>query len=338
MGIHSIGSRLRTPWRRVLQGTAGLALAGVIASTAACGGQYIRATTAPVTSSLPASSITRHVVVVSVDGLRPDATEAYAAPTIQRLMREGSYTLDARTIEPSKTLPSHTSMLTGLTPDKHHVLWNTVVTADADAISLPNVFSVARQHGYRTAAFFSKAKFQPLQLPGTLDYTQAPGGLAGRWSSRHTVRDVTTYLADEKPNLLFVHLTDPDAAGHRYGWMTPEYGEAVLRADEAIGDLVAIAERTFGHDNVSFIVTADHGGHGTDHGSDDPQDVTIPWIAWGRGVHPGELSAAHVRTMDTAATTLWLLGLEPPDDWAGRPVVQAFAEPVEQEAPVTPTR
>ena len=57
------------------------------------------------------------------------------------------------------------------------------------------------------------------------------------------------------------------------------------------------------------------GGHDSNHGSEDPRDVTIPWIAWGRGIKPGELTAASVRTMDTAATVLWLLAVDRPTDW-----------------------
>src|SRR5687768_4085146 len=52
-----------------------------------------------------------HVVIISLDGLRPDAIDKFGARTLQRLMREGTYTLNAQTILPSKTLPSHTSML-----------------------------------------------------------------------------------------------------------------------------------------------------------------------------------------------------------------------------------
>ena len=158
-----------------------------------------------------------------------DAIAEYGASTLQRLMREGSYTLSASTIHPSKTLPSHTSMLTGQPPERHGVLWNNVASAEASTVDVPNIFGVARAHGYRTAAFFSKAKFQPLQVQGTLDYSQAPGGLFGRWSSERTVADVASYLDTARPNVLFVHLTDPDAAGHSAGWMTPAYGRAVAR-------------------------------------------------------------------------------------------------------------
>ena len=59
---------------------------------------------------------------------------------------------------------------------------------------------------------------------------------------------------------------------------------------------------------------------------DDARDVTIPWIAWGRGVKPGQLPASDiVNTVDTASTSLWLLGLREPTDWAGAPVLAAFA-------------
>jgi predicted AlkP superfamily pyrophosphatase or phosphodiesterase len=276
----------------------------------------------------PASRLTPHVVLVSVDGLRPDAIGAFRTPVLDRLMREGAYSLSATTIMPSKTLPSHTSMLTGQPPERHGVLWNSVMTADADLIEAPTIFGIARARGYRTAAFFSKAKFQPLQQPDALDYSQAPGGWFGQWSSDRTMKDVTDHLAASQPSLLFIHLSDPDDAGHRARWMSPDYGRAVSAADEAIGDLVTAADAAFGKAGYTLIVTADHGGHGYDHGTDDPRDVRIPWIAWGRGVRAGQLQDVPVSTIDTASTVLWLLGVSEPADWAGSPIVHAFDAPV----------
>jgi predicted AlkP superfamily pyrophosphatase or phosphodiesterase len=298
-------------------------------AAAGCGApNYVKsAPDDPAQAVAPVPGVTRNVLLVSIDGLRPDAIAAFDATTLQRLMREGTYTLNARTIDPSKTLPSHTSMLTGELPERHQVLWNNVTSAEREVIDLPNIFSVARSRGYRTAAFFSKAKFQPLQREGTLDYSQAPGGWFGRWSSRRTVADAEEYLASARPNLLFVHLTDPDAAGHSSGWMGTAYGEAVRNADAALGRLLGVVDAAYGAGNYSVIVTADHGGHGTGHGSTDPRDVTIPWIAWGRGVKPGVLGSTTVRTVDTASTVLWLLGLNEPTDWAGTPLVQAFDAP-----------
>ncbi len=272
----------------------------------------------------PALRITDHVIVVSIDGLRPDAIGTFGAATLQRLIDGGSYTLSARTIMPSKTLPSHTSMLTGEPPDDHGVLWNNVTAAEAGPIRIPTVFGEARAHGYTTAAFFSKAKFSHLQAPGTLDYSQAPGGWFGRWSAARTVDDVVEHLEKAQPNLLFVHLPDPDSEGHSHGWMSEPYGRGVLRADAAVARLLQAADRAYGEGAYTIIVTADHGGHGRDHGSADPQDVTIPWIAWGRGVSAGELPGGRVRTMDTASTALFLLGVDTPEAWEGAAVRDAF--------------
>jgi predicted AlkP superfamily pyrophosphatase or phosphodiesterase len=279
-------------------------------------------------ASPPSNSVTRHVVLVSIDGLRPDAIGTFATPTLQRLTHEGSFTLHASTITPSKTLPSHTSMLTGEPPERHGVLWNNVVSARTDRIEQTTVFGVARSHGYTTAAFFSKPKFQPLQRPDALDYSQAPGGWWGGWKSEKTVMDVERYLAASRPNLLFVHLADPDRAGHASGWMSQAYGRAVSHADTAVNRLLLASEGAFGKGNFTFIVTADHGGHEHNHGSDDPRDVTIPWIVWGRGVKVNQLPDRSVRTMDTASTVLWLLGVDEPTEWAGSPVTGAFTASV----------
>ena len=290
----------------------------------ACAPRYVKSAAVELTEVLtPAASLTRNVILVSIDGLRPDAIDHFNATTLQRLIREGSSSMLARTIMPSTTLPSHTSMLSGEPPDEHGVFWNNVHTAAKDHVDVSTVFSVAREHGYRTAAFFSKAKFEALQRPGTLDYSQAPGGWWGRWPSTRTVADVRSYLETNKPNLLFVHLSDPDRAGHSSGWMSTDYGRAVIDADAAVKNLMLAADTAYGAGNYSLLVTADHGGHAYGHGTSDPEDVTIPWIAWGRGVTAGVLKEP-IDTFDTAPTVLWLLGVKEPDAWDGDAVVEAF--------------
>lgn len=265
---------------------------------------------------------TRHVIVISVDGLRPDAIERFELRTLGRLVREGSSAMDARTILPSKTLPSHTSMLTGLLPEDHGITFNRELGAEEN-VSVPTIFEMARDHGLSTAAFFSKAKFRHLQRPGAYDYWQAPGSNADNWLATRTVADAVQYLRHERPNLLFVHIGEPDYAGHTMGWMSIFYGWAARRADAGVARVLEAADAAFGPDGYTVILTADHGGHGHDHGTEVEEDVRIPWIAWGVGVTPGSRPVG-VRTMDTAATALWLLGVPHPAHWEGRPVRSAF--------------
>jgi predicted AlkP superfamily pyrophosphatase or phosphodiesterase len=265
---------------------------------------------------------TEHVLVISIDGLRPDAIERYGLRTLQRLMDEGSYTLDARTILPSKTLPSHTSMVTGRTPAHHGITFNRA-TDGMGVVEVPTMFELARARGLHTAAFFSKAKFRHLDRPGAYDYRQAPRANADNWMATRTVPDAIAYMRHRRPNLLFVHIGEPDYAGHGAGWMGFFYGLAARRADAAVSKLVEAAEDAFGRRGFTVIVTADHGGHGRTHGTDDPLDTTIPWIAWGEGVAAGGRPTG-VRTMDTAVTALWLLGVPFPGPVEGAPVFDAL--------------
>ena len=268
-------------------------------------------------------AVTDHVVVISVDGLRPDAIGRFGARTILRLESEGSAAVRAQTILPSKTLPSHTSMLTGEDVDEHGIAWNSNETDDHGTVAVPTVFGLARSSGFRTAAFFSKGKFNHLEVPGSLDYSQAPNGNS-RWSVDRTAADVERYLATARPNLLFVHFGEPDYAGHLWGWMSYFYGRGVRKADAGVQRVLAAADRAYGAGNYTVILTADHGGHGRTHGSNDPRDTTIPWITWGKGVNAATTVTEHVRTMDTAGTALWLLGVAVPEGLAGGPVRSAY--------------
>jgi hypothetical protein len=101
---------------------------------------------------------------------------------------------------------------------------------------------------------------------------------------------------------------------------------AVKRADAAVAAVMTAADVAFGKGNYTMIVTAALGGHDRNHGSIEPVDMTIPWLAWGQGVQQGMHIGAGVRTMDTAASVLWLLGVNEPGGWVGRPVAAAYTE------------
>src|SRR4029079_12138294 len=66
----------------------------------------------------------RRVLIISIDGLRPDLLLRADTPVIRKLMNDGCYTFWARTTAASMTLPSHTSMLTGVTPEVHGHTWD----------------------------------------------------------------------------------------------------------------------------------------------------------------------------------------------------------------------
>src|SRR6188474_1499315 len=77
----------------------------------------------PAPATKPVAAV-EHVIIISADGLRPDVLLRARTPNIRQLMDSGTFTMWARTVPQSITLPSHTSMLTGVTPERHRVLWN----------------------------------------------------------------------------------------------------------------------------------------------------------------------------------------------------------------------
>ena len=277
-----------------------------------------------VIADLLTPGLTERVVLISIDGLRPDAIDQFGASAIQKIRDNGRYSMRATTIIPAKTLPSHASMLTGVQPAVHGLTWNEDMTGEHGFVKVPTIFGIARPRGFETAAFFSKTKFEHLALPADFDFIQRPRGGVLNIFAGFAAQSVTTYLADHKPNLLFVHLADVDFTGHRVGWMSYLYGRALRGVDNGVRSIVVAANKAFGCGNYTLIITADHGGHGTNHGDNVPSDMLIPWIAFGKGVNGTGVITDSINTTDTAASVLWLLGIDPVAPITGRVVRQAF--------------
>ncbi len=289
-------------------------------------------------SSLHAARLVDHVFIISFDGGKPAVIAESEMPVLKKLAAEGAVTWKARTIFPPKTLPSHTSMLTGLSPGKHHVLWNNF-EPEKGKILAPTVFNIARKADPKlvTAMFAGKMKFHHLWQDGSLDRFDFKGpqsatpAVSGADEIEKTVNPAQTvagsaaaYIVDKKPNLCFIHFPDPDSAGHKSGWGSPEQKEAFKVSDQALGQIVRALTAAGIADSSVIIISADHGGHDKTHGLDIPEDMEIPWIAWGLGVKKGFTIADAVTTYDSTATALWLLGVPLPAEFDGKPVKSAF--------------
>jgi len=279
-----------------------------------------------------------HVFIISLDGGKPAVIQQSPMPVLSQWVAEGAHTWTALTIVPSQTLPAHASMLTGVEPAKHKILWNNYAPA-AGVVRVTTVFAAAKQAGFSTAMFVGKEKFLHLVQPETVDrfdYNRRASGEVAKMENGKKVtkegtvpaavvaRDASLYILENKPNLCFIHLADPDTAGHKHGWGSPEQIKAFAASDAALGVIQrAIQDAGIAGQSV-VLVSADHGGHAKTHGTKSPEDRQIPWIAFGRGVKPGFTVTVPVNTCDTAATALWLLGIPLPPGLDGRPVTSAF--------------
>jgi predicted AlkP superfamily pyrophosphatase or phosphodiesterase len=258
-----------------------------------------------------------HVFIVSFDGGKPSVMQDSAMPVFKHMVQKGACTSTAFTIVPSFTLVAHASMLTGVQPNKHLIDWNDWWPAKGP-VQVPTIFALAKEKKLITGLFAGKAKFKHFDLPNSLDLFAVEEN-----SALDVAKLAAQFIVKQKPNLTFIHFADSDNAGHSYGWGSDEQKRAFADQDAALQVLrSAVKEAGIEKDSV-FILTADHGGHGYGHGTTDPEDMHIPWVAWGKGVKPGVLKR-RIDIHDTAATALWLLGVRVPHSMDGRPVKEAF--------------
>lgn len=264
----------------------------------------------------------RHVVIISIDGLRPDALAQADTPHLDGLIARGAYSPNALTISLSETLPAHASMLGGMVAEKHGILWG-LPYIGWPGMNGPTLFSAAHDAGLTTAAVFAKEKLSYIALPGSVDR------LFSLDSHDNEIKDqAVEFIQAGLPNVLFIHLPDTDRVGHEFGWMSQHQLWAVTYADSMVGEIVAALAGGGYLANTLLIVTADHGGHGCTNGDDSPEDRTIPWLAVGPGVPAGLAITGHVNVYDTAATAAYALKLPLPPVWDGRPVVEIFQQEV----------
>lgn len=279
-------------------------------------------TATPTPSPVPPTPTPDHpsaarILILSIDGLRPDAVSPESAPNIYSLAARGAVSWSAQTVLPSVTLPTHASMLSGYGVEAHGLTWNSYIPASGYARSM-TVFTLAKAAGLRTVMIVSAAWLVHIAVPGTVDaFTYVPEG------DRAVAVEASAEIRSGF-GVLFVHLLGVDNAGHGDGWMSPGYLQAVSDVDRHVGTILDALAAEGLVDSTLVILTADHGGHDHGHGSSAPEDMTIPWVVAGPGVAAGRTLTSSVHIYDTAATALWVLGLPIPDGMAGQPVREAF--------------
>jgi Type I phosphodiesterase / nucleotide pyrophosphatase len=316
--------RLRTSWPAILIATAVL-VAGCHATPPSSGASPVVVSPAPppITPSAAETSILPHtpddqsaddpidhVIAISIDGLNPRAIEELGksrTPAFHRLMREGAFTLNARTVrEKTSTTPNHTAMLTGRRVDAKHGGHGYTENFDngstihkAAGHYVASVFDVVHDHGGSTAFFGAKSKFRLYKRTwnthGAQDRVGRNNGRAkiDRFTiDRNNARLVSKVTAELRRNprdFTFVHLSLPDRAGHASGFMGPQYLDAVRRTDRLLGRILdTVAGRPDLRRHTLVILTADHGGRGAAHyRASKLQNFRIPFMAWGPGVAAG---------------------------------------------------
>ncbi|MBR0112341.1 MAG: alkaline phosphatase family protein [Clostridia bacterium] len=250
------------------------------------------------------------VLLILVDGMRPDAIEKCGHPFAKKVTVGGVYYSAARTVVPSVTLPCHMSLFHSVTPGRHGILTNTYVP---QVRPVKGICEVLRAAGKKCAFIYNWEELKDLSRPDSLSFaTYVSGHIYGYEEANRRVSEIAkNHISADAPDFAFVYLGYVDAAGHNSGWMSGEYIKAVSQSFDCIENLCEGIS-----DDYLVIITADHGGHDRTHGSEEPEDMTIPIIFSNPSLSAGVREGRNI--IDIAPTICKLLGTEPDGDWEGK--------------------
>jgi predicted AlkP superfamily pyrophosphatase or phosphodiesterase len=229
-----------------------------------------------------------HVVLVSIDGLVPEAylgPHATAMPNLQKLRASGSWAEGVVGQYPSLTYPSHVSMATGVRPARHGITQNQIFDPgtgsrqwimEASRIKVRALWDVARDAGLTTAAISwpvtAGAAIDAVipegigaSTPGLLEATAGRVGFARPGPAEYERRDIFMTAAAAhvvrslRPNLLLLHLVQADEAQHVSGRGSEAAGRAFAAVDRHLGELIRAVDDAGIRERTAIVVTGDHG-------------------------------------------------------------------------------
>lgn len=215
------------------------------------------------------------LILVSIDGFRPDYLERGLTPQLGAIAAAGVRAEAMRPSFPSQTFPNHYSIITGLVPDHHGVVNNTMLDDDIPDVrfSMGNraavedarwwndgqpLWNTARAAGLRTATMFWPGSEAPVRGHHP-DYWHIFDQSRTPQQRVQQVLDWVDLPAGERPHFITLYFDDVDHDGHRHGPESEELNQSLVRTDKAIGQLVeGLRERTLWN-RTNLIVLSDHG-------------------------------------------------------------------------------
>lgn len=212
------------------------------------------------------------VLLVSIDAFRPDYLDRGITPNLSRIAREGVRAQWMNPSYPSLTFPNHYSIVTGLRPDQHGIIHNTMQDQSLGGFKLSDREAVGNGHwwggepiwvgtekaGLRSATMFWPGSEAAIDGVRPTHWRKFDDKVA--YDAR--VDEVVAWLdvpAAQRPRLATLYLEKVDKYGHDFGPESPQVREAIIAADAAIGRLTEQLAARHLLDHINLIVVSDHG-------------------------------------------------------------------------------
>jgi predicted AlkP superfamily pyrophosphatase or phosphodiesterase len=247
----------------------------------------------------PAPDPSRHVVIITLDGFGGWALDDpyLPAPTLRALAARGASAKGMRPVNPTVTWPNHTSIVTGVTPARHGVLFNGILVRDPgvpprvepwrdkdEMVRVPTLYDAAHDAGLTTAQVdwvailnaasitweFAERPDRPEAKAAISREMVAAGAITQAdvdsfatrnivWRDEVWTNAAVHILQQHRPNLLLFHLLALDSTQHRYAPRTPAAMISMAHLDTQVARIVKALEDTGLMPTTTIFVLSDHG-------------------------------------------------------------------------------
>lgn len=237
-----------------------------------------------------------HVVIITLDGFAGWALDDphLPVPTLRRLAARGAVARGMRPVNPSVTWPNHTTLVTGVTPARHGVLFNGILVRKPgvppviepwrdkrEMVRVKTLYDLAHERGLTTAqvdwvailnaptitwAFAERVDptspvAREMVKAGTISQPDVDA-FASRnivWRDAMWTAAAAHILRQHRPNLLLFHLLNLDSTQHRYAPRSPAAITAMAHLDSGVAAIVRTLEETGLAAKTTIFVLSDHG-------------------------------------------------------------------------------
>ncbi|WP_410513466.1 ectonucleotide pyrophosphatase/phosphodiesterase [Paenibacillus sp. BR2-3] len=245
------------------------------------------------------TAMAKYLIVISYDAFSEDNWEmASRLPNLSKLMKSGAHSNKLKSVYPTLTYVVHTTIATGVYPDKHGIHHNNphqpFVKEEEqswfwfrNAVKVPTIYDAVREHRMSTAAILwpvsgkSSIRYNipeirainnenqalkvlrsgsPLYcLQMEMKFGRVRQGIAQPYLDDFTTKCAVDTIKRKKPNLLMMHLIDLDDAKHTHGTDSDEVKQVITRMDNRLGELMQAVDEAGIKDDTIFLILGDHG-------------------------------------------------------------------------------
>ena len=230
-------------------------------------------TAATALATAPATATAAHpLLLISLDGVNPQYLGRGDTPNLDRLAAEGVQAQWMNPSYPSLTFPNHYTVVTGLRPDHHGIVHNTMQDAELGRFWLANREAVGDGRWWGGEPIWVGAEKAGLAT-ATLSWPGSEAAIQGvrpqRWLPFDAQRPIAARVDTvagwltgpevTRPRLATLYFEHVDTAGHEHGPDSPQRHQALREVDAGVGALLDRLRQAGVLDRTDIVVVSDHG-------------------------------------------------------------------------------